>query len=174
MPDAIDKSAQGQHPPAERRHKPTSPCKSLCDGRPLLVFAPTPTPLRTRYHFHPAHGTISCISVSDSACTSPKRSRSISRVQGGRYRMDTLKRGSHTLFDVRQESLSVHRPLDCHGRDDPGLTEATNERQRLRVRRGDMADQAHSARAPAVGSHYIGVDRSFVENTRRAGSRNPR
>jgi hypothetical protein len=32
---------------------------------------------------------ISCISASDSACTSPKRTRSISRVQCGCYRMDT-------------------------------------------------------------------------------------
>jgi hypothetical protein len=36
-----------------------------------------------------------------------------------------------------------------------------------------MADQAHSARTPAVGSHHIGGDRSFVEKYQARGVKQP-
>jgi hypothetical protein len=38
---------------------------------------------------------------------------------------------------------------------------------------GTWADQAHLARTPAVGSHHIGGDRSFVEKYQARGVKQP-
>src|SRR5262249_17959717 len=44
------------------------------------------------------------------------------------HHIPSFECGNQTLFNVSKEGLSVHGPLDNHGRDDPGLTEVSNER----------------------------------------------
>src|SRR5215468_2770228 len=90
------------------------------------------------------------------------------------HHIPAFEHGNQTLFDISKEGLSVHGSLDNHGRNDPGVTEASNERHCFPMCHRNMADQALSAGAPAIRSHHIGAHCSFVDIYMRcAGSSNP-
>src|SRR5215472_10497743 len=89
------------------------------------------------------------------------------------HHIPAFERGNQTLFDISKEGLSVHGSLDNHGRDDPGLTEASNERHCFTMSDRNMADQALSAGAPAIRSHHIGAHCSFVDKYEAGGVKQP-
>src|SRR5215470_2746669 len=60
------------------------------------------------------------------------------------HHIPAFERGNQTLFDISKEGLSVHGSLDNHGRNDPGLTEASNERHCFPMCHRNTADPKRS------------------------------
>ena len=74
-----------------------------------------------------------------------------------------LKGGRETLFDVGEEGLSVHRPLDDEGSDHFVVAQACDEGDGFPMSVRRVVDQSIATWAASPGSHHVGGDGRLIE-----------
>ena len=77
--------------------------------------------------------------------------------------------GAKTLFDVGEEGLAVHRPLDDEGSDQFVVAQACDEGNGLPMSVRRVVDQSIAAQAASPGSYHGGGDGSFIKKHQRSG-----